>query len=106
MAGDLTDPDMMVGETMDGDMEIMMIIGVVMIDIGIEMTGMCSLHSTIFQGNDMTGALPASIHFLSTHLNLTFLKAEILNFLVVVCAEFINKIETRKKLQLQFTKNN
>jgi len=38
MAGDLTDPDMMVGETMDGDMEIMMIIGVVMIDIGIEMT--------------------------------------------------------------------
>lgn len=96
MAGDLTDPEMMVGETMDGDMEIMMIIGVVMIDIGIEMTGMCSLHSTIFQGNDMTGALPASIHFLSTHLN----------FLVVLRAEFINKIETRKKLQLQFTKNN
>lgn len=42
MAGDLTDPGMKLGETMDGDMAIMMIIGVVMIDIGIEMTGMCS----------------------------------------------------------------
>ena len=42
MAGDLTDPGMKLGETMDGDTAIMMIIGVVMIDIGIEMTGMCS----------------------------------------------------------------
>lgn len=41
-AGVMTEPSMMVGETTDGDMVIMKITGVVMIDIGIEMTGMCS----------------------------------------------------------------
>lgn len=41
-AGVMTEPGMMVGETTDGDMVIMKITGVVMIDIGIEMTGMCS----------------------------------------------------------------
>lgn len=42
MAGVMTEPGMMVGETTGGDMVIMKITGVVMIDIGIEMTGMCS----------------------------------------------------------------